>query len=135
MSFIDAFIIGALQGLTEFLPISSSGHLVIMQHLLNVNIAGNLVEVAAHVGTLLSVFIFYKKEIINICLTLKTKETQSYVAILFLATLPSILFVLYAKNFILTFFESQKYVGVALFLTGIVLFLSILSKKLLQLLM
>ena len=72
MSFIDAFIIGALQGLTEFLPISSSGHLVIMQHLLNVNIAGNLVEVAAHVGTLLSVLIFYKKEIINICLTLKT---------------------------------------------------------------
>ncbi|MEL1228892.1 MAG: undecaprenyl-diphosphate phosphatase, partial [Candidatus Neomarinimicrobiota bacterium] len=63
MSFIDAFIIGALQGLTEFLPISSSGHLVIMQHLLNVNIAGNLVEVAAHVGTLLSVLIFYKKEI------------------------------------------------------------------------
>ena len=48
---------------------------------------------------------------------------------LFLATLPSILFVLYAKNFILTFFESQKYVGVALFLTGIVLFLSILSKR------
>ena len=130
MSFIDAFIIGALQGLTEFLPISSSGHLVIMQHLLNVNIAGNLVEVAAHVGTLLSVIIFYKKkEIINICLTLKTKETQSYIAILFLATLPSILFVLYAKNFILSFFESQKYVGVALFLTGIVLFLSILSKK------
>ena len=129
MSFIDAFIIGALQGLTEFLPISSSGHLVIMQHLLNVNIEGNLVEVAAHIGTLLSVLIFYKKEIINICLTLKTKETQSYVAILFLATLPSILFVLYAKNFILAFFESQKYVGVALFLTGIVLFLSILSKK------
>ena len=129
MSFIDAFIIGALQGLTEFLPISSSGHLVIMQHLLNVNIAGNLVEVAAHVGTLLSVLIFYKKEIINICLTLKTKETQSYVAILFLATLPSILFVLYAKNLILAFFEAQEYVGVALFLTGIVLFLSILSKK------
>ena len=66
MSFIDALIIGALQGLTEFLPISSSGHLVIMQHLLNVNIAGNLVEVAAHVGTLLSVFIFYKNLIIRI---------------------------------------------------------------------
>ena len=63
MSFIDAFIIGALQGLTEFLPISSSGHLVIMQHLLNVNIAGNLVEVAAHVGTLLSVLIFTKKKL------------------------------------------------------------------------
>ena len=117
MSYFDALIIGALQGLTEFLPISSSGHLVIVQFLLNINVSGNLIEVAAHIGTLFSVLIVYRSEIIHIISTLRSKKTQKYFAILLLATLPSILFVLYFKSFILAIFESQKHVALALVLS------------------
>ena len=55
MSIRDAVIIGFVQGITEFLPISSSGHLVIFQKILNINSSGNLIEVSAHLGTLLSI--------------------------------------------------------------------------------
>ena len=49
MTFIEAIILGVTQGLTEFLPISSSGHLVIMQHLLKIQINGNEFEVLVHI--------------------------------------------------------------------------------------
>ena len=65
MSLIDAIIIGLVQGITEFLPISSSGHLVIFQNLLNINLPGNLIEVAAHFGTLLSIILIYWKDILK----------------------------------------------------------------------
>ena len=129
LSYFDAIIIGTLQGLTEFLPISSSGHLVIVQFLLNINVSGNLIEVAAHIGTLFSVLIVYRSEIIHIISTLRSKKTQKYFAILLLATLPSILFVLYFKSFILAIFESQKHVALALVFTGLFLFLTFLSNK------
>ncbi|MEC8838858.1 MAG: undecaprenyl-diphosphate phosphatase, partial [Candidatus Neomarinimicrobiota bacterium] len=53
MQYIDTLILAILQGLTEFLPISSSGHLVIGQKLLNINLPGNAFEVVLHLGTLM----------------------------------------------------------------------------------
>ncbi len=61
MSWIDALLLGVLQGLTEFLPISSSGHLVIGQHLLGINIPGNAFEILVHLGSLLSIVIVFRK--------------------------------------------------------------------------
>ena len=66
MSIIEAIIIGLVQGLTEFLPISSSGHLVILQKLLKINLPGNLIEVSAHLGTLLSIILIYKNDIYDL---------------------------------------------------------------------
>ena len=57
MNMIDAIILGAVQGASEFLPISSSAHLVIGQALLGVNEPSIFLEVALHVGTLLAVLI------------------------------------------------------------------------------
>ena len=65
MSLFDAIILGSIQGITEFLPISSSGHLVIAQSLLGLELPGNIIEVVTHLGTLLSVIIIYRKEIIK----------------------------------------------------------------------
>ena len=56
MDWIQALILGVVQGLTEFLPVSSSGHLVLAQYILGVNEAGVLLEVILHMGTLVAIF-------------------------------------------------------------------------------
>lgn len=66
MNMIDAIILGALQGASEFLPISSSAHLVIGQALLGVDEPSIYLEVALHVGTLLAVLVYYWKDVIGL---------------------------------------------------------------------
>lgn len=62
MTILDAVIQGVVQGLTEFLPVSSSGHLAITQHILGVSGEGNLFfDVMLHIGTLVAVVVFYHK--------------------------------------------------------------------------
>ena len=55
--FLKYFIIGLIQGLTEFLPVSSSGHILIFSHLFNINCDIILLSVVAHLGSLLAVII------------------------------------------------------------------------------
>ena len=64
MELISAFILGVIQGLTEFLPISSSGHLVIASTLLNYNAPGLLLEAVVHIATLLAIVIYFRKRIV-----------------------------------------------------------------------
>lgn len=59
-------LLGALQGLTEFLPVSSSGHLVLAEHWLHLNPPGVALEVALHVATLFSVLIVYGRDIVRL---------------------------------------------------------------------
>ena len=75
MTLIDTIILGALQGITEFLPISSSGHLVLGQALLGIKIPGNAFEVVTHLGTLLSVFCVFWKDIISLVSKINHKES------------------------------------------------------------
>lgn len=63
MTIIDAIILGFVQGVSEFLPISSSAHLVITQTLLGVHEPGIVLEVALHLGTLFSVLIYFRRDI------------------------------------------------------------------------
>ena len=124
MSVFEAIIIGLVQGLTEFLPISSSGHLVIFQKILNINSPGNLIEVSAHLGTLLSIILIYKKDILALIASIKSLKTKKYILLIILATIPSVVFALISKSFILMLFESIKFVSVALIFTGVILFIS-----------
>lgn len=67
MSIIKAIILGIVQGVTEFLPISSSGHLSLFQHFLNVDGEGSLLfSVLLHLGTLIAVFIVFHKTIFEL---------------------------------------------------------------------
>lgn len=67
MNIIEAIILGIVQGLTEFLPVSSSGHLTIFQHIMGVDMEGNLFfNVMLHVGTLVSVCVVYHKLILRL---------------------------------------------------------------------
>lgn len=69
MSILKAIILGIVQGVTEFLPISSSGHLSLFQHFLNVDGEGSLLfSVLLHLGTLIAVFIVFHKTIFELVL-------------------------------------------------------------------
>uniref|UniRef100_A0A7C4MR38 Undecaprenyl-diphosphatase n=1 Tax=Desulfatirhabdium butyrativorans TaxID=340467 RepID=A0A7C4MR38_9BACT len=66
MNLLEAIILGIVQGLTEFLPVSSSGHLVLLQHLFGLKEAELVFDVSVHVGTILAVLIFLRREIFAI---------------------------------------------------------------------
>jgi len=63
MDLLDAVLLGALQGLTEFLPVSSSAHLVAAQHMLGVRSPGVVLEVALHCGTLLAILVVFRQRL------------------------------------------------------------------------
>ena len=93
MSFIEIIILGIIQGLTEFLPISSSGHLVLAKYFMDINTPGVLIELILHLGTLLSVIIFYKNDIIELIAdSFKNKyNSRQYVYKIIIAIIPVIL--------------------------------------------
>ena len=62
MDFIKTIILGIIQGATEFLPVSSSGHLSVAKHVLNVDVGGGiLLDLMLHIGTLAAVFFVFRK--------------------------------------------------------------------------
>ena len=70
MESIQSVMLGIIQGLTEFLPVSSSGHLVLLQNLFGIREPELLFDISLHLGTLLAVFIVFYKEILRILQTL-----------------------------------------------------------------
>jgi undecaprenyl-diphosphatase len=63
---LHLFFLSLIQGLTEFLPVSSSGHLVLFPHIFGHKDQGQLIDVALHIGTLLAILVYYRRDIINI---------------------------------------------------------------------
>ena len=124
MTILEAFLLGIIQGLTEFLPISSSGHLVIGQELLGISILGNTFEVFVHLGTLCSVVIVFWKDIYKLLTTLNNKETQKYVLIILISTIPAAIVGLFFNDLIGAAFENIKVVAITLLITGIILILT-----------
>lgn len=66
MSFFESILLGILQGLTEFLPVSSSGHLMLGQHLLGIDEPELLFDIILHVGTLAAVVGFYRRDVAEV---------------------------------------------------------------------
>lgn len=66
MTFLQQLLIALVQGITEFLPISSSGHLILIPHLTNLPDQGPLIDVAVHVGSLLAIIIYFFKDSIGL---------------------------------------------------------------------
>lgn len=66
MTIIQAILLGIIQGVTEFLPVSSSGHLAIFQNIFKVETGGSMLfDIMLHVGTLAAVFVVYWKDIVR----------------------------------------------------------------------
>ena len=129
MQIVDVIVLGILQGLTEFLPVSSSGHLVLGQYLLNVKSPGNTLEILFHLGTLGSVVFVFSLDILNIIITIKKKSTQKLLKYIIVATIPAVIVGFTLRNKIEILFESVSSVGFALLFTGLVLILSSVFKN------
>ncbi len=139
MSLLQAIILGALQGLTEFLPISSSGHLVLGEFLLKIKFGDISFDVFLHVGTLLAVVIYFRHSIwkmlravwLKIRSMLIKKGTEAYLEedwnlfwLIVLGSIPAGLIGVGFKDFFEKAFSSVRIVSVMLLFTGSVLFLT-----------
>ena len=124
MDMLEIIILGIIQGITEFLPISSSGHLVIAQIILGIKSPGNTLEVLFHFGTLMSVVYVFFEDLKQILLTMNEKNNQSFIFYIIIATLPAVFSGLLLKDYFLKIFDNVHLVGFALCSTGFILILS-----------
>ena len=115
--FLNVSLLAILQGVAEFLPISSSGHLVIGQHVLGISDGGMRLDVFLHGGTLLSVVLYYRRVILGI---LARRDFQ-YVAKIVVSAMPAVFVYLAFHERIDALFENAKMVGALLMFTGAVL--------------
>jgi undecaprenyl-diphosphatase len=137
ISIFQSICLGVVQGLTEFLPISSSGHLVFFQSLFGLKEPPIFFDVMLHIGTLLSVVVYFRRDILGITKgvvsTLRRKEENRKEAKLFLwiilASIPTGLMGLFFKDWFESFFSKPKLVGGMLVLTGLILWLTRWAKK------
>ncbi|MDD4657730.1 MAG: undecaprenyl-diphosphate phosphatase [Eubacteriales bacterium] len=130
MDYLKAVLLGLIQGLTEFLPVSSSGHLVLAQRLLGIEIPGVTFEVFLHVGTLISVIWVFRERLANIIksflVLFKKEEWARYAAnpdrrfglLLIAASIPTAIIAFLLNDFIEKAFGSTLFVGIALLITG-----------------
>jgi undecaprenyl-diphosphatase len=120
VSELQAFLLGLVQGLTEFLPVSSSGHLVMAAELLGAAADGILFEVAVHVATLVAILIFYRKRVGALVGGALRGQAGAwrYVAKLGLGTLPVVALVLVAGELLESLFDAPAVAGAGLLLTG-----------------
>ncbi len=132
MDILESIVLGIVQGLTEFLPVSSSGHLVLLQKLFGLSgpegAGGSWLiffDTMLHLGTLIAVVIVMRREIID--LFKKPFHTLWYLVI---ATIPAVIFALIFKDFIDETFGGE-YLGYAFLLTALILWLSeVIAKSL-----
>lgn len=119
----ESMILGAVQGATEFLPVSSSGHLVMGQALLGIDLPGVLFEVTVHLATLLSIVVAYRGRVTGLVSGAVRGQGDAwrYVGLLVLATLPAAVIGLLWRDRVEALFEAPATVGVALFVTGALL--------------
>jgi undecaprenyl-diphosphatase len=126
MTLLEALLLGIVQGATEFLPVSSSGHLVIAQELLGVSEQGVVFEVAVHVATLVSILAVYRFRVGELAVGALRRDEAAlrYVGLLVVATLPAAFVGLLFEDAIEALFENPLAPGVALLVTGLILWSS-----------
>jgi len=122
---IRYLILGVVQGLTEFLPVSSSGHLVLAQRVLHLDPPGTLVEATLHLGTLIAVLFVFRRDIVRLLSALFIRgEERMEVGRLAIATVPIALVGFLLRARIEQAFSSVLLVGICLLVTAGILFLA-----------
>ena len=124
MTYLDAAVLGILQGLTEFLPVSSSGHLVLAQAILGVKQPGVSFEILAHLGTLLAVLIYFRSQVTLLVRSVfegNMKEERAIIGYLIIGTIPAGLTGLLFKDFFEQAFSNPAMTSLMLFVTGLIL--------------
>ncbi|MDR0553544.1 MAG: undecaprenyl-diphosphate phosphatase [Treponema sp.] len=126
MGIFEAVLLGAVQGITEFLPVSSSGHLVLLQKILGISEPALFFDTMVHVGTLIAVFVVLWKDIWR----LLQRPIQRLTGFLILSTIPTVIIALAFKDTIETAFQSGAFLGYAyLFTTAALLVSEALARR------
>jgi undecaprenyl-diphosphatase len=126
MTVLQAIFLGAVQGLTEFLPVSSSGHLVLFQKILGIAEPALFFDTLVHGGTLVAVFVVLWQDIWAILRRL----VQPLTGYLILGTIPAVIAALVFDDAIEGAFQSGAFLGFAFLITAVFLSLAeILSKR------
>ena len=145
MTFLEAILLGILQGLTEFLPVSSSGHLVLAQQFLGLKEPLVFFDVMLHVGTLAAVLVVYRDAIGRLVIggvsalgdpqfwrepksTLNTSADLKFIWLILIGSIPTGIIAVVFKTQLESFFHEVRIVSVMLILTGIILQLPRLRK-------
>lgn len=132
MSYLDAVILGLIQGLTEFLPVSSSGHLVLAKHILKTTIPGVSYELIVHMGTLMSVIIYFRRRIIGLLMSIfnpSRMDDRKMLSYLVLGTVPAVIVGPLFRDFIKSSFHSPIVTSIFLMITGAVLLLTTFAPR------
>lgn len=140
MGYFEAVVLGLLQGLAEFLPISSSGHLALAQSLFGVEADKVLLfAVLLHLGTLIAVFVAYWRDIweliVELCVTIKDlctgkglrleeRPVRKLGVMIIVATIPTAVIGLLFNDFFEGLYSSMVAVGIGFLITGVLMFLA-----------
>jgi undecaprenyl-diphosphatase len=134
MNFFDALILGIIQGLTEFLPISSSGHLVITQKLMGLSSPGLHLEIWLHMGTLVAVLVYFRRRIYGVVQAIlylpaapePEKNRRLFWAVV-IGTIPAGIIGVSLEKYFDRAFDSPEFASLMLMVTGIILLLTRLA--------
>ena len=146
MTFFEAILLGILQGLTEFLPVSSSGHLVLAQQFLGLKEPLVFFDVMLHVGTLAAVLVAYRDAIKRLVVgglstfgdrqfwqqpkrTLNSSAELKFIGLILLGSIPTGLIAVLFKTELESFFDEVRLVSMMLILTGVILQLPRLRRE------
>lgn len=127
MKILESIILGLVQGLTEFLPVSSSGHLILFKKLFGIDQEhfGLTYDIALHFATLIAVFIVFWPDIVAIL----KKPFQKLTGLLIIATIPAALVGVFFDDYIEEISQSGGLLGIAFIITALLLYFSQKAKK------
>ena len=159
MTIMQSILLGIVQGVTEFLPVSSSGHLSILQNIFHVETNDSMLfDIMLHLGTLTAVFIVYHKDIwkmivesmlmlLDVCLNFRTwmlnkihktklkykkivhNSYRKFVMLVLISTIPTGVIGILAKDLISSACETLLIPGICLLMTGVLLLMADLAKE------
>ena len=120
MSVLHALILGIIQGVAEFLPISSSGHLIVLQRLFGIEEPAFTFDIVVHIGSLVAIVIVFWRDILEIIKNPFSKMT----GLLIVGTLPVVFAGLFMRNIIEDNFRSGIWLATAFTITGVFLIIA-----------
>ncbi len=136
MELIKSIVLGIIQGLTEFLPVSSSGHLVIAEHFMRFDKPDMSFDVLLHFGTLLAILLYFRNDIINLLKSLNpsakgeaVKDNRRVLLYLIIGTIPIGLVGVLLKDPIEGLFSNPMVAATMLFFTGAIVLVSDLVRS------
>ena len=117
--FIEILILSAIQGISEFLPISSSAHLIIVSSLYDIKASSLLIDISLHLGSLLAIIFFFRKDLFNL------KYNQKLLRLIIIGSIPLIIFgyILHSTELI-NLLRNIKVIAWTTLIFGIILYLA-----------